>query len=245
MRTTSEVFLALTVGCARCHDHKFEPLTMPDYYGMAAVFDPLRRPQNGRTELARPVGSRAELQAVVERDRLVAAAQGRIEALRRTFRGQDLPAEVRREVEGLEAETRRLRAQTPDLPLGYFMEEPSPDAPTTHLLLRGRAATPGPPVAPAFPAVLDAARTHFPPPGGRALTTGRRLALASWLARPDHPLTARVIVNRVWQFHFGAGIVRTPATSGPPAPSPPTPSCSTGWRIRSSATAGRSKSFTG
>src|SRR5258708_40311363 len=55
--TTSEVFLGLTLGCARCHDHKFEPLTARDYYRMVAVFDGLERPQKGRTELAVPAGT--------------------------------------------------------------------------------------------------------------------------------------------------------------------------------------------
>jgi hypothetical protein len=54
--TTSQVFLGLTLGCARCHNHKFEPLTMHDYYRMVAVFAPLRRPQNGRAELDLPAG---------------------------------------------------------------------------------------------------------------------------------------------------------------------------------------------
>jgi hypothetical protein len=266
VRTTSEVFLGLTLGCARCHDHKFEPLTMLDYYRMVAIFDPLRRPQAGRTELARPVGSRAELLALAERDRRIGEARSRIEALRVAFRAAflaegrsgvsaaalealkiepakrsdaqkalaakhsaaferelaaALPRETRCEIDGLEAEIRDLRKRTPDLPLGYFLEEPSPDAPPTHLLQRGRASSPGARVAPGMPAVLVAAQPAFPPPGER--TSGRRLALAHWLTRPDNPLTARVIVNRVWQFHFGEGIVRTPSDFGTAATEPTHP----------------------
>ena len=63
VNTTSEVFLGLTLGCARCHNHKFEPLTMHDYYRMVAIFEPLKRPVNGRTERTLPIGTRAQIAA--------------------------------------------------------------------------------------------------------------------------------------------------------------------------------------
>ena len=72
-RTTSEVFLGLTLACARCHDHKFEPLSALDYYRMVAIFDPLQRPVDGRTELDLPAGSPAEVAAEAERDRQIEA----------------------------------------------------------------------------------------------------------------------------------------------------------------------------
>src|SRR5258707_4980885 len=59
--TTSAAFLGVTLRCARCHDHKFDPLSQVDYYRMLAVFEPLKRPQSGRKDLARPVGTAAEL----------------------------------------------------------------------------------------------------------------------------------------------------------------------------------------
>src|SRR5262245_49198575 len=65
--TTSQVFLGLTLGCARCHDHRFEPLTMPDYYRLVAIFNPLRRPQKGRTELDLPAASPAQVHATLAR----------------------------------------------------------------------------------------------------------------------------------------------------------------------------------
>src|SRR5207244_2862482 len=109
----------------------------------------------------------------------------------------------------LQQEVRRLRAATPDLPRGYFLHEPVPNPPVTHLLLRGSAARPGPEVPPGVPAVLVAAQPSFPLAGEH--TSRRRLTLARWVASPDNPLTARVIVNRVWQFHLGEGLVRTPS----------------------------------
>src|SRR5262249_21889354 len=70
--TTSLAFLGLTLACARCHDHKFEPLTMHDYYRMVAIFDPLQRPRKERTELNLPAGTRREREALAERDRRIA-----------------------------------------------------------------------------------------------------------------------------------------------------------------------------
>ncbi|MFI5458238.1 MAG: DUF1549 and DUF1553 domain-containing protein [Isosphaerales bacterium] len=168
VNTTSEVFLGLTIGCARCHNHKFEPLTMHDYYRMVAIFEPLRRPVNGRTELTLPIGTPAEIAAA-----------------------------------------RELK-----LPQGYYLSEPYSRPPVSRLLLRGQAASPGPEVGPGFPAVLVKSQPAFPAPTPAAKTSRRRLTLARWLTSPDNSLAARAIVNRVWQYHFGAGLVRTPSDFG-------------------------------
>jgi hypothetical protein len=236
VRTTSEVFLGLTLGCARCHNHKFEALTMLDYYRMVAIFNPLRRPQFGRGELDLPVGTRAELARQTMRDRQIAAltaeaTRARLQALRvpvavlavaprpggvplalqLALAGRDVcDASPRRSAE-VKRRVAALRQAVPDLPRGYILHEPSPVAPATHLLVRGKASRPGPEVPPGVPAVLVAAQPHFPPAAG---TTRRRLSLARWLTDPRHPLTARVIVNRVWHYHFGEGLVRTPNDFG-------------------------------
>jgi hypothetical protein len=123
-----------------------------------------------------------------------------------------MPIESKREIESLEAEIDSLRARTPDLARAYFLHEPSPRLPATHLLIRGQASSVGPAVEPGMPAVLTGAQPEFLPPDDA--TTRRRLSLARWLTRRDHPLTARVIVNRVWQFHFGEGLVRSPNDFG-------------------------------
>ncbi len=200
VNTTSQVFLGLTLACARCHDHKFEPLSARDYYRMVAVFNPLRRPQRGRTDLDLPAGTRAEVAAQEARDRTLA----RLAAA--TFGPRPFAAAA------LADDGRRLRAAAPDLPRGYFPFEPSPRPSATHLLLRGQASRPGPEVGPGVPEVLAPRQPEFPPPGEH--TSLRRLTLARWVASPDNPLTARVIVNRVWQFHFGEGLVRTPSDFG-------------------------------
>ncbi|MDP7204476.1 MAG: DUF1549 and DUF1553 domain-containing protein, partial [Pirellulaceae bacterium] len=110
------------------------------------------------------------------------------------------------------AKMKRLKEETPDLPRGYFYVELSPEAPETHLLVRGKAGAPGPVVGPGTPTVLTPAQPDFLAPTER--TTQRRLTLARWIASTENPLTARVIVNRVWQHHFGAGIVRSPSDFG-------------------------------
>ena len=257
VRTTSRVFLAMTLGCARCHNHKFDALTQFDYYRMVAIFDPLQRPQNGRTETLLPAGSRAQVAALRERDRQVGELQGRIRQIRGELRSALLtsgqssvsaevaaafatgpdkrtdaqkqlvkkhaaqvdaeaaaaaPELVRIELLALEDSMASLKRSVDDLPEGYFLNEPSPNPPVTHLLIRGRASNPGAVVQPGMPAVL--AREQPPLLESDAQTTRRRLSLAKWIADPGNPLTARVIVNRVWMYHFGQALVSTPSDFG-------------------------------
>jgi hypothetical protein len=172
VRTTSQVFLGLTLGCARCHNHKFDALTALDYYRMAAVFDPLKRPQNGRADLDAPA----------------------------------IPP-------GAHADS--------DAPRAYFLQEPSSKPPITHLLHRGRAASPGPIVQAGVPAVLVRHQPRFDK--SDAHTTRRRFSFARWLVDEHNPLTARVMVNRVWQYHFGRGLVKTPSDFGVMGAAPTNP----------------------
>ena len=253
--TTSQVFLGLTLGCARCHNHKFDPLTARDYYSMVAVFNGLQRPRDYRTELDLPIGTprqleqyrdtsrrierlreehdrlraglrrkflesgRSDLPALAVQAFLARAPSRRQKGLKKIFEKQlaeeveraPVPDAVRKQLEAGEHEIQALEAARIDLPRGYFMHEPDPSPPATHLLIRGSAANPGPEVAPAFPAILS--DTDFRP-DPRNRSSGRRLALARWLVDPQNPLTARVIVNRIWQKHFGFGLVRSPSDFG-------------------------------
>ncbi|HUQ91889.1 MAG TPA: PSD1 and planctomycete cytochrome C domain-containing protein [Bryobacteraceae bacterium] len=194
--TTSQVYLGLTLGCARCHNHKFEPVTANDYYSMVAVFNGLERPRKGRTELALPIGRPEQNAAYREHMAKVDALETRMAAAQK--------AGSKDEAQELKARLSDLRAATPDVPLGYFFSETKP-VPRTFLLIRGSALNPGPEVQPAIPQVLVKSQPVFDKP---------RLALAKWLVGPDNPLTARIIVNRIWQFHFGEGLVRTPSDFG-------------------------------
>ncbi|MCI0534021.1 MAG: DUF1553 domain-containing protein, partial [Verrucomicrobiales bacterium] len=112
----------------------------------------------------------------------------------------------------IEQQIQTLREGTTDLPQSYFFQESAPPPPATHILLRGNPGRPGEEVSPAVPAVLVKHQPDFPDPGERS--TRRRLGLAQWIASADNPLSARVLVNRVWQQHFGAGLVRTPNDFG-------------------------------
>ena len=249
IRTTSQVFLGVTLGCARCHDHKFDPLT--------AIINPLQRPQNGRSDVDAPAGSRSQIAALAERDRQIEIFNKQIETWRTTFRAEflksgkcglppevlqafateaksqtatqkelaakhakqletelttALPGETRQQISAVEQTIAQLRSATPDLPRGYFLEELGSNPPPTHLLLRGRAANPGAEMTPAVPMALTTSQPAFLPRG--PFTSQRRLSLAQWIASPENPLTARVIVNRVWQHHFGEGLVTTPSDFG-------------------------------
>jgi hypothetical protein len=257
--TTATAFLGVTLRCARCHDHKFEPFPQVDYYRMLAVFEPLKRPQLGRMDLDRAVGNPAELAREREQtkkaDAEADALKEQIDALKTTLRdrllaGTDkktsLPPEavaafqaeagsrtsvqkelVKRFAGKLEEEVRssataeekgrleelerRLAAvnagRPKDRPRAYIWYEDSAKAPPTYVLQRGDPARHKQEVTPGLPAVLVGQQPEPPQPLARS--TGRRLWLARWLTRPDNPLTARVIVNRVWQAHFGRGLVRT------------------------------------
>ena len=156
--TTGQVFLGLTVDCARCHDHKIDPISQRDYYSLLAFFRNIHPYRNGggTDEVPLPGDKQAKALAVTE---------------------------------------------------------PGPVAPVTHLLRRGNPGSLGEEVQPGFPGVLGASvPTVIPPASGRS--SGRRRALADWIASPDNPLTARVIVNRVFQHHFGRGLVRTTSDFG-------------------------------
>jgi hypothetical protein len=257
IRTISQVFVGLTLGCARCHDHKFDALTMHDYYRLSAILAPLERPRSGRTEQTRPAGSLAQRQALDERNRRISEHKSRITAAYAAARTRVLvdkksgltaaavaafrtAAEkqndaqkklVEQHQKQLDEKTAaaltdaeqatiaeadqaiaKLRKKTPDLPDGYFLFESDRDPPTTNLLLRGRAATPGPVIEPGLPVLLVSQQPKFEKSSEK--TTGRRLTLARWILDPQNPLAARVIVNRVWQYHFGEGLVRTPSDFG-------------------------------
>jgi hypothetical protein len=143
--TTSAVVMGLTVGCARCHDHKYDAIPQRDYYRMLAVFNSMEREMVDDVMCVQDIGRK--------------------------------PRE-------------------------------------THVLLRGEPHMKGDVVEPGVLSVLETLPVQFPEPPEHAASTGRRATLAHWLTRPENPLTARVMVNRIWHYHFGQGLVRTPSDYG-------------------------------
>jgi len=211
--TTSSVFLGLTIGCARCHDHKSDPIPQEDYYRLLAIFNSREKrdiPVPTPREMANYIRATARIDLDIERLRqqlieLTDAAPSD---------GDSAKAEI-------EEQLRQLEASRPQLPRAMAIQDAGPHPRKTFLLHNGDHRTPGPEVSPGIPAVLATEPVSFPEPTPDSRSTGRRSVLARWIASPANPLTARVIVNRVWQSHFGRGIVATPSDFGRDG-SPPT-----------------------
>jgi hypothetical protein len=213
LHTLGSTFLGLTVACARCHDHKFDPIGAQDYYALAGVLASIRQ---------------ADISLLPdELDKPVRAARARLQAIesKRAALGKKKGPEVEKQLAGLTAEATKLRA-TPHLnePMAAGIVEASlhvvPDGPhrtrleyksapqDVSMQVRGNPASAGPVVPRRFLAVLS-------PEGGRKFEKGSgRLELAQALVTDSQALAARVIVNRVWAQHFGAGLVRTPSDFG-------------------------------
>lgn len=263
-----EGVIGLTLGCAKCHSHKYDPIPHRDYYRFKAILQGALDEHDWLTfqnrslnvdipqRRDRVVEANPPLRARVkklESDLKKAAAAVQIELLRQHYpdqteadRGETLVAlriadnnrtqpqrvlveklqqvevlpdaeqsepvvAARSAVKQIEFEILRvIRQMEPPLAIRALWDrgEPSP----TYILRRGEHNKPGTLVGPGVPSVLTDGRTPFivePPFPSGTPKTGRRLALASWLTRPEQPLTARVMVNRIWHHHFGTGIVST------------------------------------
>jgi Protein of unknown function (DUF1553)/Protein of unknown function (DUF1549) len=256
--TTAQAFLGITLGCARCHDHKFDPITQEDYYRIQAFFAGWKEvevpimPADARRKYeaeldaweAKTAEVRHELEAIEKpyREKFSQKRRGRfpeeyaklldIPLDRRTALEQQIAAMVAKQVyaddktmfNGMKpAEKDRWeelkkqltdagpRPTPPAVAMGFT--DVGRDPPPTHLLKRGNWAKKGEEVRPGFLSAFDDRLADFAPPATRK-TSGRRSALANWVADPKNPLTARVIVNRVWMQHFGRGIVDSPGDFG-------------------------------
>ncbi len=261
--TTSAVFLGMTAGCARCHDHKFDPISQEDYYRVRAVFAPAvktkvaldRLPSLGfdvaesvREWKLREFGEGIRAAQARCQDELRSSKLGRIpaearEALTRTdpertqrqrelatqYGGADRVTEEEVRACMTPAEAGRLREIEKALVRMYSGYRAKPFAcgladswnvaPRTFLPSRGSRTERE--VQPGFFSILGGG--EVPPPAEKREatgpiplmpTTGRRTALAGWIANAENPLTARVIANRVWQYHFGRGLAATPSDLG-------------------------------
>jgi hypothetical protein len=204
--TTGQAFLGLSLRCARCHDHKFDPVTREDYYGLYGIFASTVFPYAGSEEFASRNAPREHFVP------LTPEADDRLTAYRKRL--QHLAAEIKtaekdaKKVGALRDEQRLLHrlGSPPELPVAYAVSDGKPVDARIHL--QGDPDRLGATAPRRVPKFLEGELVVFQPDGSG------RLELARWLMRPDHPLTARVLVNRVWQHHFGRGLVPTPNNFG-------------------------------
>jgi hypothetical protein len=261
IETTGRAFLGLTLRCARCHDHKFDPITKEDYYALYGIFASTQFPWAGAEELSSmkkprehfasllpPVEARTYLEQYAEKiqkleaeircaekegplatrlakvgERIAAATAEiqKLEAEKKDAAKRKLEAAALRKerdtvARELQAKLQQLRdelwnvrkpGRPIEMPAAYAVREGK--AVNAFVQIRGEIDQRGPVVKRSVPRFLADTQPAAIPAG-----TSGRLQLAEWLTRPDNPLTARVMVNRIWQHHFGRGLVTTPSNFG-------------------------------
>jgi hypothetical protein len=300
LQNTVNCLLGLTIQCARCHSHKFEPILHQDYYGLEAVLFGAYNPDKWTKPNDRIVyvGTRAEREDHQRRsekiERRIKSLEAGLHTLAEPYKEQvfenrlkNVDAKLREEIlaafrtpkekrskaqealltqyaRDLAIKDEELAKQFPEFaavrtPVQKAIElrrkelpppmervavllDTDPKPPAHHILLRGVHSNPGPEVAPSVVTALDPRHTfHVDSPGTAVASTGRRTAFARWVTSPENPLFARVMVNRIWQNHFGAGLVATPDNLGQSGAKPSHPELldylatefvRTGWSIK-------------
>ena len=216
--TIGKAFLGLTLGCSRCHDHKFDPISQADYYALAGIFYSTRMlkelgTKGGEITLQRrPLVSQDVVDKHAQQAKLLAAANAKlVEFDKQTPKpAADDPARV-----ALVTERDRLQKELPAEPaMALAVSEGGlsgglfPGIQDVPIHIRGSYTRLGEVVPRRMPAFFVGDKQA-------PISTGSgRRELAEWVASKNNPLTARVIVNRVWQWHFGDGLVRTPNNFG-------------------------------
>ncbi|MFO0427860.1 MAG: PSD1 and planctomycete cytochrome C domain-containing protein [Planctomyces sp.] len=233
--TLGRTFLGMTFGCARCHDHKFDPIPTADYYALAGIFRSTRSltPGNVSGYVTAPLSRGADPEAMRR-------WQEEIDLLKKQIadaKANPVSADQQKELKRLNDLLKKQTAAKPYVPTVMTVEDEEKPA-DWHIHIRGTARNLGPVVPRGFPQVMSFVSSRGDsevggiPDGGTTLTSAAETAglaseaipipgkhsgrreLAEWLADPRHPLTARVFVNRVWMHLIGEGLVRTPDNFG-------------------------------
>ncbi len=214
-------FLGLSLSCARCHDHKFDPIASTDYYALYGIFSSTTFPHPGSEGMNRPanlvpLAPKAEVEAETKAwkaqlaalDAAIKQAEQAKAAADKLADGPDKKAKAADAAKAIAAAKAKQKQLNDTVPyeLAYAVADGKPA--NARLQVRGDPKRLGEEVPRHFPAVL----------GGQPLpkdcNNSGRLDLANWIADPANPLTARVLVNRLWQHHFGRGLVTTPNDFG-------------------------------
>jgi len=210
-----KAILGLSVSCARCHEHKFDPILQEDYYALHGIFESTKyafpgteiyRHQQDLTPLVPRERAEQELRPFLDRmaelDAEIYRNYSRVEMLDAGKEKDGVKARVKK----LQAERDELLKKLPDFPKAFAAFEGTPV--NSPVQLKGDPKNLGPVVPRGFLQVLGGQKVPADESGSG------RLQLAAWITDPANPLTARVMVNRVWLHHFGQGIVRTPDDFG-------------------------------
>lgn len=209
-----KTFLGLSLGCARCHDHKYDPVPTRDYYALYGIFRSttytfpgVEVVPNPRDYL--PLGTAAEAARWKEYEGELHRLDLELRRLEPLTRGAKAAsndvAKVRAQMEEIKRTQKKMRENPPAVELAYGVQEGTPaDA---RIMRKGEPHSLGEAVPRGFLQVLGGQQLKNPKESGRR-------ELAQWLADPQNPLTARVMVNRIWQGHFGRGLVATPNDFG-------------------------------
>ena len=210
-------FLGLTVNCARCHSHKFDPISQLEYYRIKSIFEGVKhgeRPIDGAGEIAaREAGIatwKEKLQVAQQRLDEIETAGRQAAFVRRKDEQAELALTIQQARDAIASLERS------EVSYAGTRVQPVP----TRMLLRGDVTSPQQEVTPGALSAIAALDADFQLPAD-APEAERRLRFAQWLADPRNPLPARVMVNRVWHWHFGQGLVATPSDFGVNG-SPPT-----------------------
>jgi len=230
VNAVSSTLLGMTTACARCHDHKFDPITQQDYYGLAGIFASIRM-------VPLPMLAPAEAHAVAEAHVQYKLQEAEAEKFTTMIKREPTKeAEYKQKATEALARAATIKQQTPHFsdPLAYAVEDAAlqvmPDGPDrtklefqvgqgqdVALQIRGNPAKPGPVVARRFLSVLSSGE-----PAKFSKGSGRR-EFAEAVFRDAAPLSARVMVNRVWKHHFGQALVDTPSNFGTQGSRPTNP----------------------